>query len=254
MRKTIYVIDVLDTPVKFFEQRFRRFLSLEELELDWELVDGVNDSRTVAGLLEKQPAGIVISGSVHGVYEEPVWQQALERLIQGAYHTSVPLLGICFGHQLLAHALGGRVKKGPGWEFGVVPIFLYPGAEHPCFEQFTTATLAVQTHQDYVVELPPGAKALAFSRQAAFQSFSIGSCLGIQFHPEYTHEDMQALAIQRIQRFLDSEAFQNEAHVRAYADAMLHADHARIVLRNFLTAPERLRELGAQQPQLRSAA
>ncbi|MEZ0368823.1 MAG: type 1 glutamine amidotransferase, partial [Candidatus Sericytochromatia bacterium] len=188
--RSIYVIDVLDAPGYSFPERFQRFLDFEKLKLDWVLVDGVRESHLLPGLLEQNPAGIVISGSVRGVYDDLPWLTALEDLIRRAHERSVPLLGICFGHQLLARAMGGKAEKGAGWEFGVHPVYLYPEAAHPCLEGFTSGTLTVQTHQDYVVELPPGAKALGFSRQSAYQIFSLGSCLGIQFHPEYTHQDL----------------------------------------------------------------
>ncbi|PKL75456.1 MAG: hypothetical protein CVV27_15275 [Candidatus Melainabacteria bacterium HGW-Melainabacteria-1] len=236
----IYVIDVLDSPGYSFPERFERFLGLEQLQVDWALVDGIRDSDSLASLLDQQPAGIVISGSVRGVYEDLPWLAAVEDLIRAAHARSVPLLGICFGHQLLARAMGGQAEKGPSWEFGVHPVYLYEGAEHPWLQGFESGCLTVQTHQDYVIALPPGATALGFSRQSAYQMFSLGSCLGIQFHPEYTREDLQLLSGQRVQRFLDARAFQTEAHVRAYAAALPPADLSRIVLRNFLLAPERV--------------
>ena len=235
---SIYVIDVLDSPGYSFPDRFRRFLELENLAPDWQLVDGIRDSAALIELFEKQPAGIVISGSVRGVYEDLPWLPAVEDMIRRAYDRSVPLLGICFGHQLLARALGGKAEKGHTWEFGVHPVYLYPHAEHPWLAGFASGTLTVQTHQDYITELPPGAKALGLSRLSAYQIFSIGSCLGVQFHPEYTREDLQLLSGQRVQRFLDAKAFQSEAHVLGYAAALPTADLSRVVLRNFLEAPQ----------------
>lgn len=233
-----FVVDVLDSPGYSFPERFRRFLQLEALEPDWRLVDGIGDSAALAQLMTQNPAGIVISGSVRGVYEDLAWLPAVEDLIRRAHDRGVPVLGICFGHQLIARALGGRAEKGHTWEFGVHPVYLYPEAEHPWLQGFASGTLTVQTHQDYVTELPPGARALGLSRLSAYQIFSLGSCLGVQFHPEYTREDLQLLSGQRVQRFLDARAFQTESHVLAYAAALPTADLSRVVLRNFLLSPE----------------
>lgn len=230
----LYVIDILDQPGFSFPDRFRRFLRLEKLELDWTLIDGVTDTAALGRIAEQNPSGIVISGSVRGVYENPAWMSAVEALIQEAYAQNIPLIGICFGHQLLAHALGGKVAKAPAWEFGVLPVFLRKEAQHPWLKDFPSGTLTIQTHQDQVTELPPGAKALGFSRQTAYQIFSIGSCLGIQFHPEYTREDLVLLAGQRAERLIGAGSFLHQEHVEAYADAMHETDASRSVLRHFL--------------------
>lgn len=237
---SIYVIDVLDSPGYSFPERFERFLRLEGLDTPWVLVDGIRDSAALSGLLDQNPAGIVISGSVRGVYEDLPWLPAVEDLIRGAHARNLPLLGICFGHQLLARAMGGKAAKGHTWEFGVHPVYRYAEADHPWLQGFESGTLTVQTHQDYVTELPPGATALAFSRLCAYQAFSLGSCMGVQFHPEYTREDLQLLAPQRVDRFLAAGTFQTREHVLAYAAALPTADLSRVVLRNFLLGPEQV--------------
>lgn len=234
----IYVIDVLDQPGVAFAERFKRFLEFEQISLDWVLIDAITETDKLENLLEQRPAGILISGSVRGVYDDLPWIKPLEAFIRRVHQADIPLFGICFGHQLLAQALGGRSGKAPNWEFGSLPVYLYPDVQHPCLEGVESGVITLQTHQDIVWELPPGAKALGFSRQTAYQIFSLGSALGIQYHPEYTREDLQEMAPTRVDRYLETGAFQTQEHVLAYAAAMAPADASRRILRNFLLNPE----------------
>lgn len=232
---TYYVIDVLDQASISFPERFRRFLEVEELDIDWVLINGVQEPEKLKEIPDLSPRGIVISGSIRGVYDSLPWMFALEELIRSAHAQGIPLFGICFGHQILAHALGGKVAKAPAWEFGVFPVYRHEEQDHPWLEGFDCGTLTCQTHQDQVTELPPGAKVHGFSRQTAYQIFSIGSCLGVQFHPEYTYEDLRFLAGERAERLINAGSFLNHEHVQAFAQKLKPADTSRRILRNFLT-------------------
>ena len=122
------------------------------------------------------------------------WSLALEAWIRSAVTAAVPLLGICYGHQLLGRAMGGQVGYHPlGKEVGTFDIRLGPNArQDPLFsslpEQFPVHT----THSQTVLVLPPGAVLLAENDFDPHHAFRIGSCAwGVQFHPEYNSHIMR---------------------------------------------------------------
>ena len=98
------------------------------------------------------------------------------------------MLGICYGHQLLAHALGGRVAPNPrGREIGSVEVETLPAArEDPLLCGLPERFIAQATHVESVVELPVPATLLARSRGDPHQAFRVGALAwGVQFHPEF---------------------------------------------------------------------
>lgn len=219
----LLVVDILDQPSVSFRERWCRFLALETLAPEWDYVDMIHAPDTLAAAWAARPAGVLISGSVRGIAENPPWLEAVAQVVREAHAQSVPLLGICFGHQLLAHALGGRVEKAAAWEFGCLPVFAYPEQTHPWLSDFENGTLTVQTHQDQVVSLPAGATPLLFSEQTVYQAFGIGSCLGVQFHPEYLPEDLVATGDER-------------AALLTQPGRLQPTDASRRVLRHFIQA------------------
>ncbi|MFT4013116.1 MAG: type 1 glutamine amidotransferase [Paracoccus sp. (in: a-proteobacteria)] len=120
--------------------------------------------------------GWLLTGSRHGAYESHAFIPPLEDFIRAAYVARVPLVGICFGHQIIAQALGGRVEKfAGGWSVG---------AQEYDF-QGESITLNAW-HQDQVVEPPPGAETVAFSgfcRNAALAYDD--RAFTVQAHPEF---------------------------------------------------------------------
>lgn len=132
---------------------------------------------------------VAIGGSLSSVYDEDAWIRRLETQVLRWIDNNVPLLGVCFGHQLIARVLGGRVERNPqGWELGTRTIELTEqGRSDPLFDGLTHVFSAMQTHQDAVIELPPGAESLAASSLCTYQSFRVGDRIRtIQFHPEFT--------------------------------------------------------------------
>jgi len=106
-----------------------------------------------------------------------------------------PVLGICFGHQLIARALGGIVErhvKGP--EAGTVEVELTDaGQRDPLFAGLPVRFGVQQGHEDHVARLPPGAVLLARNDHTPVQAFAHGPMLrAIQFHPEFTAERSEA--------------------------------------------------------------
>lgn len=121
--------------------------------------------------------GWLITGSKHGVYEDHPWLPPLEEFIRTAYAERVPVVGICFGHQIVAQAMGGRVEKFKGgWSVG------------PTAYDFDGETVILNAwHQDQVVERPASASVLAsndFCENAAL--LYDDRALTIQAHPEFT--------------------------------------------------------------------
>lgn len=150
-------------------------------------------------------AGVLISGSGSMVTERADWSERSAEWLRDAAHAGTPLFGICYGHQLLAHALGGAVDYNPhGREMGTVPVQLHAdAASDPLFGGLPGSIDVQATHRQSVVATPPSATVLARSDKDACQSFRWGeSVWGVQFHPEfstalmrsYIHARREALA------------------------------------------------------------
>jgi GMP synthase (glutamine-hydrolysing) len=140
---------------------------------------------------------ILLTGSPSSVTALEPWADTLTEWVRRAVDEERPLLGVCYGHQLLAHALGGRVEVNPaGYEVGTIDVELCPEAAADPLLGFVARgarTLDAQsTHHDHVVELPRGATWLAKTEQSPVQAFALGRCAwGVQFHPEFTDAIMQ---------------------------------------------------------------
>lgn len=126
--------------------------------------------------------GIVISGSQSSVYEDRSWIARLTEWFRTAQTALVPALGICWGHQFIAQALGGRVVAMDEYELGYTTIDRY--GPDPVMAQIPASFVAFETHSDRVAELPPGAVPLA-GNATGVQAFRAGTAVGVQFHPEY---------------------------------------------------------------------
>lgn len=133
-------------------------------------------------------SGALITGSHAMVTDHADWSETVAAWIPGVIRADIPLLGICYGHQLLAHAMGGRIGMNrSGSEFGTVEIQLTPeAARDPLFKNLP-GRLPVQTsHSQSVLSLPPGAVLLASSAHDPHHAFAISeTAWGIQFHPEF---------------------------------------------------------------------
>jgi len=109
-------------------------------------------------------------------------------LLQEALRRAVPVLGICLGGQLLARAVGARIWRKPAAEIGYFPIRLTEaGRADPLFQGLGDELLTLQWHYD-AFDVPAGATLLADSPRDSAQAFRLGSCHGLQFHPEVTPE------------------------------------------------------------------
>ena len=139
-------------------------------------------------------AGILLTGSHSMVTDKEAWNRETAAWLPGAVASNVPLLGVCYGHQLLADALGGRVGNHPqGLEMGTVEIRLESAAKNDLLMKKLPETFQVHaSHTQSVISLPPDALLLAANAWEAHHAFAVGECAwGIQFHPEFDVDIMR---------------------------------------------------------------
>jgi len=136
-------------------------------------------------------AGFVVTGSPASLVEPEPWMEAGAELVRYAARTDTPLLGVCFGHQLIGAALGGRVIANPaGWELSTYEVtLLAEGQKDPLFRDVPARFPVNLCHRDIIAEDPPGEagkiRALATTEKTALQVIAFGDAIrGVQFHPE----------------------------------------------------------------------
>lgn len=128
---------------------------------------------------------ILVTGSAAGVYDDLDWIAPLEDFVRTAYAARIPMVGICFGHQLIAQALGGTVHKSEkGWGIGRHVYQVVPGNGILDGERMAVAC----SHQDQVIEAPAEAKTILFSdfTPHAGLLYANGATVSVQPHPEFT--------------------------------------------------------------------
>lgn len=192
------------------------------------LGDGV-DCRvyeTAAGELPDpdQADGWIVTGARGSVARpEPGTDSLLEWIRAVTRHES-PLLGVCYGHQAVCEALGGRVERHPGgWEIGTTEVELTrAGRRDPLFAGFPKRFRVQTTHEDYVAILPPDATLLAVNPHTEVQAIALGAMVrSVQFHPEVGEEIARDFVARR-------------RHLVASDPPVVEAPHAARVLANFV--------------------
>ena len=149
----------------------------------------------------------LITGSRHGVYDPLPWIEPLKAFLRKAYRAGIPIVGICFGHQVLAEALGGRaVKSDKGWGIGVhrYKVHRKPAWMTGVEDEFALNAL----HQDQVTKLPEDAEVLAGSEFCPYAVLAYrGNAISIQPHPEFRNDFLEELIdYRRGTSFSDSDA------------------------------------------------
>ena len=176
-------------------------------------------------------AGVIITGSHAMVTDREAWSEHTAAWVPRVIEAGVPLLGICYGHQLLANALGGVVGSSPiGIELGTVNVKLNgDAAKDPLFKYTPTAFKAHASHSQSVIQLPPDAVLLASSKNEPNHAFSIGPhAWGLQFHPEFDADIMKT--------YIHEFAGLMETHGQApqtAVDAVVETPHSMSLLQRF---------------------
>ena len=171
---------------------------------------------------------VLITGSPAGVYDDFPWIAPLMDFIRAA--TETRMVGVCFGHQIMAEALGGHVVKSEkGWSTG---LHDYSVVRRESWMDGEEAVAIPASHQDQVVVQPPSTKIVAASDFTPFAALAWTDrpAISFQFHPEFSPDFAKALIAERYDRVPDPDA--------AIASLDAPNDNARVGgwIRRFLTA------------------
>lgn len=189
--------------------------------------------------------GLWLSGSPRSLVEPEPWMADAQAFVREVAAREIPILGVCFGHQLVAQAFGGAVRQNPaGWEAGTRRVRLTDaGRRDPLFAGVADEEgwlVVNQSHRDEVDPAPPGALVLAESPRSAVQALAIGDHVrSLQFHPEFDGEVMRRLLRSRAATLdADAEAqgrLPSEGAGRLWQEAR-DTPVAQRILRNWLRA------------------
>lgn len=149
--------------------------------------------------------GYIITGSRHSVYDDLPWIQTLRNHVGTLHEARKKLVGICFGHQLIAHALGGEARAARnGWAVGVHRMRVV--APHDSMTPPKLSVSLLSSHKDQVAALPPHARLLGATDFCPKASFALGDhILTFQGHPEFSKPYAEALM--RAREALIGDAF-----------------------------------------------
>ncbi len=225
--KQIYIIKTGDTLPKISD----RFSDFEDWIIKGLLAapDAVSvfdavTNRDLPGI--DRVKGVVIAGSHAMVTDNLSWSMNIESWIPKIIENQIPLLGICYGHQLIARAMGGVVDYHPGGiEIGTTGIELFTDSQKDrLFENLPGKINVHVSHSQTVVTLPPGTVRLAGNDFEPHHAFRINDCAwGFQFHPEYDEAIMKAYISELAHTFeaVQSREVQLLAQVKATPYAAL---------------------------------
>lgn len=169
--------------------------------------------------------GYLVTGSAAGVYDSLPWIPPLMDFIRAAHAADKPLVGICFGHQIIAHALGGHAEKWHGgWGLGVYDVALH---DTPAWMPPRDRVKLIHIHQDQVVRLPENATHLGSTDFCANAAFYIGdNVFCMQGHPEFERDYTAALMAARTETMGTDNV--------AAATQTLEAGHEGVTIANWI--------------------
>lgn len=204
---------------------------IEGMELSRERFDVVTVYRGEALPAPDRVMAVIITGSAAMVTDREDWSEASAGFLQQVIAQGIPVLGICYGHQLVAHALGGRIDFNPGGrEIGTVPVLLSVAAKDDLLLSASPVSFpAHSSHAQSVLQLPDGAVVLASNDHDAYHAVRFGQRVwGLQFHPEFDEAVMKTYLTQR-RDVLAAEGLD----VERLLSEVEHTRHARQLLRRF---------------------
>jgi len=167
--------------------------------------------------------GYIVTGSKKSVYDDEPWIHRFRDYVVELHAAEAKLVGICFGHQMIALALGGNTEAaGTGWGVGVHTSALIQ--DKPYMQPPLAHLSAIVSHKDQVTHLPPGAELLSTSDFCPNSMFQIGNhILAFQGHPEFSKDYSRALMDLRKEILGEEvyakgvESLQQEIHGKVYA-------------------------------------
>jgi len=176
-------------------------------------------------------AGIVVTGSPDMVSARLDWSERTARWLCQAVKSGIPVLGVCYGHQLLAHALGGIAGPNPaGRQIGTVKVQRIDNNKDDALLGHLPGTFSAQTsHSEIVLELPPGAQRLATS--PLDENFAIRfakNAWGIQFHPE-----ISAPVVSDYIRYRAEALYRENLDPKQLLEQVTDTEEAKSVLKKF---------------------
>jgi GMP synthase-like glutamine amidotransferase len=162
--------------------------------------------------------GFITTGSRFSVYDDVDWIYRLKGFVRQARDTGKPFVGVCFGHQMLAEALGGKVEKAAdGWGVGVHAVEVVQ--EEAWMRPAQPACRLQYMHRDQVVRLPENAVLLGQSAHCPAAMLRVGkTMLGIQAHPEFSADYVEALLLDRVARIGEGRVREAQAGLRQATD------------------------------------
>ena len=138
-------------------------------------------TRTIEEIKEKNPIGIIFTGGPNSVYAE-----GAPKCPEEIFRLGIPVLGICYGAQLMSYTLGGKVQSAETREYGKTEIQM---SESPLFEGIESKSVCWMSHTDYVSVVPEGFKIIATTDACPVAAYANDDAklYGVQFHPEVNH-------------------------------------------------------------------
>lgn len=159
-------------------------------DMDFE-AEIMNSSVSLEQVLAKKPEKVILSGGPSSVYSPEEKGKVSESVVKAVFQgrLDVPLLGVCFGHQMVGHALGGKVEKGKSAEYGIAKIFT--DKEGAILKGVPKEFNAWVSHFDEVKEAPAGFEVLAHSHTCKIEAMENieKKIFSVQFHPEVWHTE-----------------------------------------------------------------